>query len=268
MIDERTEELASLYAFGLLEGAELAAFESELAHNAELRALVADLRAAATTLAFGAPSTAPSPELKARVLRISARQKIVPFALPAWIPWAVAACFAFTAVWLARLYLANRSETMSLHEQIELARIEAQSAKNLIQAERLLSSRQIADLQTQLKSNDDLARLKIARLVSLNGNSPQAIAIAVWDPTQQEGMLTVEKLPALASDQDYQLWVVDPRYPNPVSGGVFTVDPQTGRCCMSFHPDRPVATAARFAISRERKGGVTKAQGPIVLLSE
>ena len=40
MSPEEREELASLYALGLLEGNELAAFERELAADSELAALV------------------------------------------------------------------------------------------------------------------------------------------------------------------------------------------------------------------------------------
>ena len=50
---------------------------------------------------------------------------------------------------------------------------------------------------------------------------PKALAVAVWDPKKQEGVLSVENLPALAVNEDYQLWIVDPQYPNPVDGGVF-----------------------------------------------
>jgi anti-sigma-K factor RskA len=88
---------------------------------------------------------------------------------------------------------------------------------------------QIAKLTNDLKTQGDLANLKITALASLLKNSPEAIAVAVWNPEKQEGVLKVDKLPALAADKDYQLWVVDPQYPNPVDGGVFTVDPQTGR---------------------------------------
>lgn len=112
----------------------------------------------------------------------------------------------------------------------------------------------------------DLAQFKIATLASLLHNSPKALAVAVWNPTTQQGILSVEQLPALAADEDYQLWLVDPQYPIPVDGGVFTVDPKTGVARLDFKPGKPVAQVAKFAISRERKGGVVKAEGPIVLL--
>ncbi|HZP60657.1 MAG TPA: anti-sigma factor [Opitutaceae bacterium] len=277
MIDERLEELASLHAFGLLEGAELAAFEAELARNPQLRALVRELRETAGALALSSPAADPPPALKAKLLaRIEARPPttpvgaIVPIAIVRWMPWAAAACFALAAVWLGRLYLAEKADSLSLRADAELSRIDAQSAKNQLEGERLLSHRQIADLEQQLKANDNLARLKIARLVSLTGNSPEARAIAVWDPGRQEGVFTTEKLPAKAADQDYQLWVIDLRQPRPISAGVFVLN-GNGETRLEFTTEQPVATAAKFAVSVEKKGGAPRNSGPqgqVIMMSE
>jgi anti-sigma-K factor RskA len=100
------------------------------------------------------------------------------------------------------------------------------------------------------------------------GNSPAALAVAVWDPTREQGVLAVSKLPALASEKDYQLWVIDKQYPSPVSAGVFVVDPVTGEAHIVFRADKPVKSIAKFAVSLERKGGSPSPEGPIVLVSE
>jgi anti-sigma-K factor RskA len=81
-------------------------------------------------------------------------------------------------------------------------------------------------------------------------------------------VLTVSKLPAVAAEKDYQLWVIDSHYAAPVSGGVFAVDPATGRAHVIFRADKPVHSIAKFAVSLERKGGAAEPEGPIVLLSE
>ena len=127
---------------------------------------------------------------------------------------------------------------------------------------------QVAVLERQLKTEGDLANFKITTLASLLKNSPQALAVAVWNPTKQEGVLHVEKLPALAADKDYQLWVVDPQYPNPVDGGVFAVDPKTGEARVQFTGKQRIAAINAFAVTLERKGGVAKAEGPFVLLGK
>jgi len=271
MIDERHEELASLHAFDLLEGAELAAFESALSTNPELPKLVEDLRNTAPAIGLTAPLVTPRPELRARILAslparaaspatpAKAEATIIPFRLALWTGWAAAACFALVSAYFGSRYFAATSETLALRQDIELTRIEAQSSRQQIEAERILATRQIADLEKA----GDIANLKIARLADLLGNSPQAVAVAVWNPLKQEGVLTVEKLPVLQNDQDYQLWVVDPAYTNPVNGGVFTVDAK-GLARVQFRPDQSVSAVTTFAISRERKGGVPKAEGPIV----
>jgi anti-sigma-K factor RskA len=75
-------------------------------------------------------------------------------------------------------------------------------------------------------------------------------------------------MPALAEGKDYQLWLVDPQYPIPVDGGVFTVNPATGEAHVAFKAGKPVKSVTKFAVSLERKGGVPKAEGPMVLLSQ
>jgi len=89
----------------------------------------------------------------------------------------------------------------------------------------------------------------------------------VWNPEHQSGLLTIEKLPAIADTQDYQIWVVDPAYPIPVDGGVFKPGAD-GRAVLTFKGDKPIKTVSAFAISLEKKGGVPKAEGPILLLGK
>ena len=306
MIDESHEELAALYALDLLEGTELAQFETTLARDPALRTLVRELREASSALAHTAPTAPPPAELRARVLAsvdtaapaADAPDNVIRpfFGLSTILPWAAAACFAALALVLGQRYRASQSELALVRTQQEVVDVALQTARNELEAERLLNSRavtdlnreigentqrlaqaeqsladarnQIASLNLELKSQSDLAELKITALASLLNNSPEALAVAVWDPAKQEGVLKVEKLPALAANEDYQLWVVDPQYQNPVDGGVFTVDPQTGEARLQFKPKQPVQAVNAFAVTRERKGGVPKAEGPFVLLGK
>ncbi len=280
MIAERQEELAALYAFDLLEGEELAAFEAALPRDPELRRLVDSLRATASTLAYALPvAPAPSPALRARILNSAVprpradRGVVIPFALPSWLGWAAAACFFFAAIFFAGKSFNVRGELQSVLEAERVARLEAGTLKNLLEAERILSRAQIdriastERLAADLRAQADIDRLKISALTSLADNSPQARAVAVWNPESQQGVLIVSKLPPLDRDKDYQLWVIDPQYPIPVDGGVFTVDPATGEARVKFKPTQNVALAQTFAVSLERKGGVPKAEGPMMLIS-
>ena len=301
MMDEHHEELASLYALDLLDGAERVEFEKSLAQNTALRGRVQELREASSQLAYLAGDARPSPGLRDRILASAAARPparsvpspapVVPFAPFLWAGWGVAAALMLGAFWLGQRFLGAERELSETRTLAEVERAGAQSVQNQLEAERLIAQQQAADLKStlddltrtrqalstersqaarqlaELQARYDLANFKVSRLASLLGNSPEAAAIAVWNPLTQEGVLTVEKLPALASNQDYQLWVIDPQYVNPVDGGVFTVDAATGVGRLQFRPKQPVAQATKFAISREKKGGVPKAEGPIVLLS-
>ncbi len=279
MIDERTEEAASLYALELLEGEEKAAFESRLQKDASLKRFVEELRESSTALAMLAPPAQPAPALKDRVFASLPREQaappaqVVPVPLAPWIGWAAAACFALGAAYLGQLYVSSEAELAGLRTQESLARIDGENARQLLEAERLLAQVQISDLRTaqsriaSLQQQADLAQLKISSLASLLSDSPEAQAIAVWNPLAQEGVLTVANLPTLPVDRDYQLWVIDPQYPIPVDGGVFTVEPTNGEARLQFKPKEPIAHIAKFAVSLERKGGVPKAEGPMVLIS-
>lgn len=338
MIDERHEELAALYALDLLEGAERTGFEQALERDPALQALVRDLRHSAASLAH-LESAHPPTALRARVLASIGGDhtqdnvvRVAPSFFRVALPWAVAAGLALGAVSLGQLYLTTRSENATLRDRGNLAEIAAQSVRQQLEAERIITRRQIDDLGQQasaatrdagearaqlasaatqladrerqvatltqridtltgasaeigrqlgeakeqiakltaeMKTQGDIASLKITTLASMLDNSPQALAVAVWDPTKQDGLLKVQKLPALAANQDYQLWVVDAADPGtPVDGGVFTVDPATGEASFSFRPKRAISAAAAFAITRERKGGVIKSDGPILLLGK
>ena len=120
---------------------------------------------------------------------------------------------------------------------------------------------------TRLEGRDILSRVQIALLGSKLENAPNANAVVVWDEKKQRGVLKITQLPRNADDHDYQLWLVDPRYKDPVDGGVFHMA-NDGSLSLRFHPNAPVRGAQAFVISLERKGGVTKAEGPIVLVGK
>jgi anti-sigma-K factor RskA len=287
MIDERTEEAASLYALDLLDGAEKSDFESRLRRDPSLRALVEELRVSSTALALLAPEAAPPDALRDRIMNslpaadrpdlssssLQPSASTVPFPFALWTGWATAACFALATAFLASLYVGTSRDLATARDLESVARIDAESARQLLEAERLLAQAQIADLRNarvqiaNLERQADVARLKISSLASLLSDSPHAQAVAVWNSEAQEGVLSVSNLPALPADRDYQLWVIDPQYPIPVDGGVFTVEPASGDAHLHFKPKEPIKDVSKFAVSLERKGGVAKAEGPMVLIS-
>ena len=231
-MNEQLEEQASLYVLGLLEGEEASGFEQRLQSDAELRALVDQLDEAAAAMAHSASSRELPPELRDSVLAQVRSGKTIAFPRRSnWIPWAIAACLALTCAYLI-------AERGGLRKRI-----------------------------TRLEQRDIFSQIQIASLSSKLESAPDANAVVVWDEKRQRGVLEVTKLPRNEENRDYQLWLVDPRYKDPVDGGVFHVA-NDGTLRVPFHPASPVREAKGFAISLERKGGVTKAEGPIVLLGK
>jgi anti-sigma-K factor RskA len=231
-VNEQLEEQASLYVLGLLEPDAAAAFARRLESDPELRALVDQLDEAAAAVSHAAPPRALPPELRERVLAEVRKERTVAFPRRSnWLPWAIAACLALTSAYL----VADRA---GLRKRL-----------------------------TRLEQRDFLAQIQIASLNSKLENAPDANAVVVWDEKKQRGILKVTQLPRNDENSDYQLWLVDPRYKDPVDGGVFHIA-NDGSLRVPFHPSSPVRGAKGFAISLERKGGVTKAEGPIVLLGK
>ena len=152
--------------------------------------------------------------------------------------------------------------------QTELVALKQNAAEQEQRLEEL--RRRDADAQkqlTELKEKDRLAQIKIATLSAQVAAFRQTNAIVVWDPDQRRGVLQLDKLPPPAPGKDYQLWVIDPKKPQPVSAGVLSV-PNNGLIRTSFQPAAPVESAAAFAISVEKRGGSTKPEGQIILVGK
>jgi hypothetical protein len=200
--------------------------------------------------------------------------------------WAAGAVLALGAAWFGQRYVAVRSELAVLRDQNELADIALKSVQQQLEAERIITRRRLQDARQPLagvhppmsngsvgianpssavKTESALAHLKITMLASRMKEYSLARAVCVWDPARQEGVLNAEHLPTLAANEDYRLWLVDPQYPNPVDGGGFTVDPESGQARLTFESRQPIGAGNAFAVTRERKGGGATPGGPFIL---
>ncbi len=266
MIDETMQERAAAYALGALDENESKAFEGALRVDPELRALVRELRSVTEALAGTAPALEPPAAVKARLLlEIDERRPpaakrvqdlpigappVAPAAAPAraWIPWAVAAAMAIVS-------LAFYWQSASLRAQLA-----AQAGHiNELMANAELARAESADLRqtvAKLRESNRLASFRIALLDSLLAAAPKTVAVSVWDNDRQDGVFIVRNLKPLPSDKDYQLWIIDPKYPSPVDAGVFQVDAK-GNVREDFRAKLPIQTANQFAVTIERKGGAT-----------
>jgi anti-sigma-K factor RskA len=147
-----------------------------------------------------------------------------------WLPWALAACLALGCIFIA--------------------------ADNLKQREKIAN----------VSPPSTVDSLYVAVLGSLIENAPDATAVAVWDADRQEGVLTASNLPGVSDEEDYQLWIIAPENPAPISAGVFQVA-EDGTARFAFRPESGSAAGGVFAISREPRGGSPQPQGPVVLAS-
>jgi len=249
---ETLEERAALLALGLLDEEEARSLIEAARRDEELRQVLSQFLSDATVLGLSAPEVEPPASLRQRVLDQAASlpqrpaeslEEGGPTAEPPaeerpsrrrliqFLPWALAACLALVCV-------------------------------TLLQRNRALS-----EANSELIAQSQLAELQVASLRSALDNRPEAWGVAIWDERAQRGKFVATNLPPTEPSKQYQLWVVDPRYENPVDGGVFSVS-EEGEIEYTFAPDRPVEEVAAFAVSLERRGGVPVAEGPMVLVGE
>ncbi len=191
-----------------------------------------------------------------------------PAGLLGWLPWAAAAGFALLAGFLSEAYFAARTELVGLHEQSAFTAIEVKSLQQRLEAERILSSRLIADLSVEPHEQEALAQCDFIPLHAPAPASPAVLGLVVWNPLRQEGTLFTRNLPAPATNHSYQLWILDPRYPAALHAGAFTVEAAGGDLRLPFKPERAVQASARFFITVGSDGGGPAAGDPMVLTSQ
>lgn len=105
---------------------------------------------------------------------------------------------------------------------------------------------------------------RIVLLHSTPDGPPNAIGSANFDLVTQKGILIVENLVTLSNDRDYNLWLLDPNYPSPITAGPFRVN-ERGNARIEFTPASPVRSVERFVITIERRGGPASPQGRLVM---
>ncbi|MBV8814239.1 MAG: anti-sigma factor [Verrucomicrobia bacterium] len=235
MIPEEQQDQAALYALGLLEPDEAAAFESQLSANAELRDMTRELREAAGSVAFTAPLRTPPASLKERIMREianeAAERKVVPLQRRplGWVPWAIAAALAIFC--------------------------------GLLAVDRIRLKRQLA----ALRGVDQLMQTTFFTLAPSAPAPADAKATVAWEPGNQSGVIRISNLPAPQPGKDYQLWAVDTEHKDPISAGIIRVD-KNGGAQVRFKPVENAQHVKAFAISLEREGGVQKKEGPILFV--
>lgn len=149
-------------------------------------------------------------------------------------------------------------------QMVTLAEARDDAANKLAQLEQREKQEDRREEREQREARDTLAKIQVATLSSKLATAPDASASIVWDEEQQRGVLNAVNVPPNSADRDYQLWITDPQHSQPVSAGVFHID-SPGSKRIVFTPTSRITSATAFLVSLERRGGVPKAEGPIVL---
>lgn len=88
-----------------------------------------------------------------------------------------------------------------------------------------------------------------------------------WSDQKQQGYLVLENLPANdPTQQQYQLWIVDPQRDEiPVDGGVFDIPSSTAETVViEIHAKLTIQRPKAFVITVEQPGGVVRSKQKIV----
>jgi anti-sigma-K factor RskA len=255
MMDELKQELLVGYLLNELDPKDAERVRAEIETDREVRDFVRETEDAFASVARALePIPAPS-GLPRRIVESERaglrRRSPAPRSNIVWlaIPWALAACLAVVCTILGL-------ERGSLHERI------AQAGRDFLVLQEK-NARAESDLAVLQKRNA-LAEMKIMMLKAQAAPFQSAIAVIVWDKDRKNGVLQLDNLPPPGPGKDYQLWVIDPKNPQPVSAGVLTVL-NNGPIRTSFWPRGPIGSASAFAISLEKTGGAPKPEGEIIL---
>lgn len=104
-------------------------------------------------------------------------------------------------------------------------------------------------------------------IVTMNGQeiNPSGHGKIIWDPARNIAILQVSKLPAVSSNNDYQLWYFN-KEKTPISAGVFSLSAEEQNYFrVSEIPLPPKEEISAFAVTLEPKGGVTRPTGSMYL---
>lgn len=152
-------------------------------------------------------------------------------------------------------------------EQTDLKRRLGASEADAVRLKREKEAIEDALKGLYVANSDRLNNARVALLRPTAAGSPQSLGATVWLPNDQRGLVVLEHLPALPASQNYQLWLVDPSAPAPVSAAVFTSE-ATGAVRLVFTTPGNLRTSERFAVSVEPKGGSPRPTGKFLLASD
>jgi len=261
---ERFDEDVAAYALGALPDDDRRVFEAHLATCDACQHTLAELRRVSAAIGVSTEPAAPPVELRARTLARAAAQPqdrsrlagtIGPSAAsadlsgraatrPSWFALAAAlACIVGLGAysWLLRSDLTSARELIA-----------AMSARVETLSEQLTAARR--DSAT-LTNTINVLRAPGMLRVDLKGQSAAPAAVGRAFISADKGLIfSAEEMPRLSANRTYQLWVITPENPSPISAGVFAAD-AGGTSMLTVPLPQGVTVVAAVAVSDEPSGG-------------
>ena len=299
MEHEEYKELLALEAVGALSGEESRSLGAHLSTCAECRREAAQMRDAATSLAYMVAPVAPPTHLRARVLDAvkalkSEAENVIDIedadeksgedsrtfdggasraaskygtwqllaSRPPLMYGALAAALVLAVLTVASAMLWNRSseyEAQVIRLSEDANKSRAETARLSEEAERARSEAERA------REVREMLGAPGARLIHLAGtdSAPGARASMIFEPTSGRALLLASALPPPPAGKAYQLWYIAGGPPQP--GGTFTTDREGGSMMRDLAPAGG-RNASVFVVTLEPAGGVKAPTGDKYLL--
>jgi hypothetical protein len=184
------------------------------------------------------------------------------FALPAWLPWATAACLAGLVACLGELWMIERTRNQLMLDEKLLREASLEITQNQLEAERIIDRREMEQLRAA-----PVPELAFLAPPHAAPGARSAWGVVTWDPTQRHGMLRFAGLPPAAADRRYEVWLEGPTPDSSQLCGTSMTDSADG---LPIDLPSPVAPGYRILLIYGKKEGYpnlaeTMAQGLIVL---
>ncbi len=251
------------YILGSLEPRKMAELSKHLDGCPECRRNLAELEETLHSLPLALEPQAPPPELKERILReIQDRPVVAPFQKP---PEKTSRPAPSTNLWRVWAIAASILAVVGLAVSFQLYQSGQTKNANLASLRSEVEQLRQSNLGLQLKVRDlvgpDVRYLNLAGLKGFEGVSGSAFV----RPDNAAASVFFHSLPALQTNQAYQLWVIEPGNP-PHPSNVF----QSSGEITEVDVQLPIAgdQVAALAITIEPSGGSPQPTGSMVALGQ